>query len=106
MQDQTIEYSSWQRFRVPLILGGLITLIVVLSLGIGMKAGLVDRVVAFYHYGHGHAWNAKKEFDKAIAEFTEAIRLDPKYVYAYHGRTSPGTKSMTKPSPITPGHPT
>ena len=81
MQDQTIEFSWWQRFRVPVILGGLITLIVILGVGIGLKT-----MVAFYHYGRGYDWNQRQEYDKAIVEFTEAIRFFPRYVYAYHGR--------------------
>ena len=36
--------------------------------------------------GRGCAWGAKKEFDKAIADFAEAIRLDPKLAVAYHNR--------------------
>ena len=31
-------------------------------------------------------WADKKEFDKAIAEYTEAIRLDPESSYSYRGR--------------------
>ena len=29
---------------------------------------------------------AKKEYDKAIADYDQAIRLDPKYAAAYHNR--------------------
>ena len=34
----------------------------------------------------GHAWYAKGEYDKAIADYDEAIRLDPKYAMAYNNR--------------------
>jgi len=34
----------------------------------------------------GNAWRNKKEYDKAIADYDEAIRLDPKYVPAYNNR--------------------
>lgn len=34
----------------------------------------------------GNSWFAIREFDKAIADYTEAIRLDPKYAVAYQNR--------------------
>jgi tetratricopeptide (TPR) repeat protein len=34
----------------------------------------------------GQAWNEKKEYDKAVKDFTEAIRLDPTHADAYNGR--------------------
>jgi tetratricopeptide (TPR) repeat protein len=36
----------------------------------------------------GNAYFAKKDYDRAIADYTEAIRLDPKYVLAYINRGS------------------
>ena len=34
----------------------------------------------------GLIWNEKKDYDKAIADFNEAIRLDPKLALAYNNR--------------------
>ena len=38
------------------------------------------------YYNRGLAWQAKGENDKAIADHTEALRLDPKFATAYIGR--------------------
>lgn len=32
------------------------------------------------YYQRGYLYDERREFDKAIADFTEAIRLSPKYV--------------------------
>jgi tetratricopeptide (TPR) repeat protein/tRNA A-37 threonylcarbamoyl transferase component Bud32 len=34
----------------------------------------------------GLAWYNKKDYDKAIQDYNEAIRLDPNYAYAFHNR--------------------
>jgi tetratricopeptide (TPR) repeat protein len=34
----------------------------------------------------GTAWSAKQEYEKALADFGEAIRLDPKFARAYCNR--------------------
>jgi tetratricopeptide (TPR) repeat protein len=34
----------------------------------------------------GNAWRDKKEYDKAVADFTEAIRLDPKDARSFTAR--------------------
>ena len=34
----------------------------------------------------GYSWYAKNEYDKAIADYNEAIRLDPKFALAYVDR--------------------
>ena len=36
------------------------------------------------HTSRGHAWSRKHEYDKAIADFTEAIRLEPGSPAAYN----------------------
>ena len=47
------------------------------------QAGAKD--AATYTF-RGYAWARKNDIDKAIADFSEAIRRDPKYSYAYLGR--------------------
>ena len=39
-----------------------------------------------YYCSRGFDRHSKKEYDKAIADFDQAIRLDPKYTLAYIGR--------------------
>jgi len=41
----------------------------------------------------------KGEFDKAIADYDESIRLDPKQTEAYNGRVVCIGKKATKPKP-------
>ena len=41
---------------------------------------------ALAYYDRGHAWEQKGEYDKAIGDDSEAIRLDPKYGAAYRTR--------------------
>ena len=36
--------------------------------------------------GRGYAWNFKEEYEKAISDYSKAIRLDPKYAMAYTNR--------------------
>ncbi len=39
-----------------------------------------------YFQERGYCWERKKEYDKAIADYNEAIRLDSKYASAYNNR--------------------
>jgi len=45
-----------------------------------------EKYVAFAHNNRGNAYQATGEFDRAIADYIEAIRLDPKYVFAHNNR--------------------
>jgi tetratricopeptide (TPR) repeat protein len=44
------------------------------------------RNLAIEHYNRGIAWKAKGDLDRAIADYTEAIRLDPQHERAYVNR--------------------
>jgi tetratricopeptide (TPR) repeat protein len=42
--------------------------------------------LAIEHYNRGIAWKAKGDLDRAIADYDQAIRLDPKHEHAYVNR--------------------
>jgi tetratricopeptide (TPR) repeat protein len=42
--------------------------------------------LAIEHYNRGIAWGAKGDYDRAIADYDQAIRLDPKHTAAYVNR--------------------
>jgi tetratricopeptide (TPR) repeat protein len=47
---------------------------------------LSEKYVAFAYNDRGNSYQAIGDFDRAIADYIEAIRLDPKYVFAHHQR--------------------
>ena len=58
-----------------------------------MRGGTVnkltrDQTLADYYYNRGRAWRAKKDYDRAIADYNEAIRLDPKAPVYYYNRAA------------------
>jgi len=63
---------------------------VLLAIAVTVIAALVltwrasDR--AAFYYNRGLAWAKEREHDKAIADYTEAIRIDPNHVGAYNHR--------------------
>jgi lipoprotein NlpI len=36
--------------------------------------------------GRGRAWDGKKDYDRAVADYTEAIRLNPRFALAFYNR--------------------
>ncbi len=44
----------------------------------------LERPAARYYHS-GRVWSEKKEYEKAIADYSEAIRLDPKHAGAHNG---------------------
>ena len=64
-----------------LVMVGVITAALGLTVASGRDTGDADA-----HYRRGLACQEKGDYDKAIVEFTEAIRLDPKDADAYHNR--------------------
>ena len=42
--------------------------------------------LAIEHYNRGIAWRAKGDLDRAITDYSEAIRVDPEYAHAYFNR--------------------
>ena len=42
--------------------------------------------LAIFHYDRGIAHKNKKDFDQALSDYSEAIRLDPNYAHAYLNR--------------------
>ena len=64
-------------------------------------SGWIQRCSAYC--GRGLALAEKGELDKAIIEYTEAVRLDPKYAKAYcnRGGVMRGRAIWIRPSPIT-----
>jgi len=47
---------------------------------------LTEKTDAKSYVDSGNAWYDKKDYDRAIADYTEAIRIDPEYSKAYNGR--------------------
>ena len=42
--------------------------------------------LSWAYYNRGNAYDDKGDVDRAIADYTEAIRLDPKFALAYNNR--------------------
>src|SRR5437763_1709801 len=53
------------------------------AVGSGLYKG---HSLAVLYNNRGFEWYAKGDYDHAVADYTEAIRLDPQYTHAYIGR--------------------
>jgi Tfp pilus assembly protein PilF len=88
MREQP-EKCPWRNGpRVRLSGQALMALLLVLipSAGFGRHGIWFDPEDARSYYNRGLAWCEKKDYDKAISEFTEAIRLDPNFARPYFVR--------------------
>ncbi len=61
-------------------------LLLILSVGGALLVLRLDSQSASFYISRGQARSDKTDYDKAIADFAEAIRLDPKCVYALNSR--------------------
>ncbi len=88
MREQPSKCPRRLRPRFRQSAGALIALVLVVITSTGFcKNGTgLDPKDAREHNDSGTAWSEKKEYDKAIADYAEAIRLDPNYANAYYGR--------------------
>jgi tetratricopeptide (TPR) repeat protein len=80
-------------YRSALILASGSVAALVTGLAIWYSSGPNSRLNALAYSSRGNAYLAKGDLDRAIVDFTEAIRLDPKYAEAYYNR---GTAYATK----------
>ena len=67
---------------------GVSVLVVFLTIGLcySVAWGVFDKSRAVVHCDKGNSYQDKGQWDKAIAEYNEAIKLDPKFAEAYMTR--------------------
>ena len=92
MRDHALKFPWRQRFRVHLVVRALVGVVLILGIGWGLSVIPFGLISARNHYRRGYAWSEKQDYDKAIAEYTEAIRLDRKSIAARCSRAAtPGS---------------
>src|SRR5262249_49306799 len=60
----------------------------------------LDPTMAEAHVARGYAYHLKKDYDKAIADFDKAIRLNPKEAMAYNNRGNAWVEKRAYPKAI------
>jgi len=86
MQDLPLDRSQPQGFRFSPIAVAITGLVLIFALVIASVAIAYRPLMARYRYSLGYTWNQRNEFDKAIAEYSEAIRLNPNSADLYRYR--------------------
>lgn len=61
-----------------------------------------EKYVAFAYNDRGSAYQAIGDFDRAIADYIEAIRLDPKYVFGHYDPSIEYRSADLKASGVAP----
>ncbi len=88
MQDQLGDttWRPWIRFSVLALVA---LVLIFMAVGIVWFVGrFVPKVFAYQYNVRAYDWSTKKEYDKAIADYTAAIRLDPKSANAFVARAA------------------
>lgn len=72
------------RSRADLVM--LLCVVSVIAGGCGTSEEPPNPPDANTYYNRGLAWHQKGDYDKAIEDYTEAVRLDPTLAVAYYNR--------------------